>query len=195
MYLFPIVFGAALIFSYVLKSGKKNQAQSLDEFLEREAKANATPKKDITNLDYITLSLNMLPFISNPSNSIEECENTIKKLSESKILNLNGISNTDLKLSYGVGNLSRLSQYDENYSIMHRTFVKWGRLLKEEGYLTEAVTVLEYALSLGCDAKNIFLMLKELYADLNIDKLEYLKLTASTCNNPLKESILKELNQ
>lgn len=194
MYLFPFIFFLALLFSIVVKSSKGSVESSLDSFWEKEQKANNTPAKDITNLDYITISLNVLPFLDNPSETVAECEKTIRLLAEKPILNLNGISNTDLKLQYGVTNLSRLSQYDENYSAMQRTFAKWGRALYEAGYLNEAVTVLEYALDLGCDAKNIFLTLKEIYIVTDPDKIQQLKLRASVSNTPLRNHILEELD-
>ena len=36
----------------------------------------------------------------------------IEALKEKKILNLSGFTNTDLKLEYGVGNLTDLTDYD-----------------------------------------------------------------------------------
>lgn len=195
MYLFPFVFFLAMLFSIMVKGAKNSASSSLDSFWEKEHTANNTPAKDISNLNYITISLNVLPFLENPTQTIAECEKTIRTLAESRILNLNGISNTDLKLQYGVSNLSRLAQYDENYSIMQRTFTKWGKALAESGYTPEAITVLEYALELGCDAQNIFFTLKELYATENPDKIEQLKLKVSVSSTPLKDRILSELNR
>ena len=194
MYLFHFVFFVALLFSVVVKSSKGSAESSLDSFWEKEHLSNNTPAKDIANLDYITISINVLPFLENPTETIAECEKTIRILAERKILNLNGISNTDLKIQYGVTNLSRLSQYDENFSIMQATFVKWGSALYEQGYIEESTQVLEYALELGCDAKKIFLTLKEIYTVSCPEKLEQLKLRASVSSTPLKDSILKELN-
>jgi hypothetical protein len=166
MYLFPFVFFAAILFSAMIKKRPDSFQSSIDTLRERELKANSTPAKDISHLDYITISLNALPFLLNPPEDIAECEKTIRTLSECPILNLTGITNTDLKLQYGVANLSRLAQYDENFASMQRTFSKWGTRLREHGYKKEAVTVLEYALSLGCDARSISNTLKELYAEL-----------------------------
>lgn len=193
MYLFPFVFLVAMVFSIFIKNTKNSASAGINALWEREYAANSTPTKDITNLDYITISLNALPFLSNPSETIAECEKSIRALADCRILNLNGISNTDLKLQYGVANLSRLAQYDENYSSMQRTFSKWGKALADEGYKEEAVTVLEYALELGCDAKIIFLTLKKLYSDLNLDRTEQLILRVSLSQTPLKDSILAEL--
>lgn len=195
MYLFPFVFLAAILFSTMLKSSQKKDASSLDAFWEREAQANSAPQKDINNLDYITISTNALPFLSNPSKIIAECEKTIKILSQRRIINLNGITNTELKLQYGVTNFPRLSEYDENYNVMQRTFAKWGRELKNEGYKNEAVEVLEYALELGCDAKSIYTTLRDLYHELGINRIEMLKSQVAAGSSPTKALILRELNQ
>lgn len=193
MYIFPFVLFVALALSIIIKGPKGSSSAGMDAFWEREHAANSTPAKDISSLDYITISLNALPFLENPPKTIADCEKTIRTLSECRILNLNGISNTDLKLQYGVTNLPHLAQYDENYSSMQRTFAKWGSELAANGYKEEAVTVLEYALELGCDAKSIFLTLKELYKDLGLDRMEQLILHASLSQTPLKDAILAEL--
>lgn len=195
MFLFPFVFLAAILFTTMLKSSQKKDASSLDAFWEREVQANSAPQKDIDNLNYITISLNALPFLSNPSKNIEEYEKAIKTLSERRILNLNGITNTELKLQYGITNLPRLSEYDENYNVMQRILSKWGVELKNEGYKDEAVKVLEYALELGCDAKIIYMTLRDLYHELGINRIEMLKSQVSAGSALTKEFILRELNQ
>ena len=45
----------------------------------------------------------------------------IEALKEKKILNLSGFTNTDLKLEYGVGNLTELTDYDNNYVTLSRS--------------------------------------------------------------------------
>lgn len=193
MYLFPFVFFVAILFSIILKNRQHDDANSVQAFWERESKANMTPAKDISTLNYITISQDALPFLSNPTQSIAECQKTILSLSKCKILNLNGISNTDLKLRYGASNLTRLAQYDENFSSMQRTFAKWGRALKNEGYTLEAATVLEYALELGCDVRSIYADIIELYAVLEPDRLNALKERVKASNTPSKDRILSQL--
>lgn len=193
MYLFPFVFFIALLFSIIVKGSKKSSDNDIEAFWQREYEANNAPAKDISNLDYITISLEALPFLENPPENIARYEKNIRTLAGCKIVNLNGISNTELKLRYGVTNLTKLAQYDENYSSMQRAFTAWGRELYRSGYPNEAVTVLEYALDLGCDAKNIFLTLKELYKELYPERMPQLILRASVIKSSLKDSILAEL--
>lgn len=193
MFLFPFVFFAAILFSIILKNRQHDDVNGVQAFWERESKANMTPARDISNLNYITLLPDALPFLSNPTQTIAECQKTILALSNCKILDLGGISNTDLKLQYGAANLSRLAQYDENFSSLQRTLAKWGRALKNEGYTLEAAAVLEYALELGCDVRNIYTDLKDLYEGLEPGRLEALKQRVATSNTPSRDRILSRL--
>ena len=80
-----------------------------------------------------------------------------------KILNLGGLSNTDIKMKYGVANLQTLIQYDENFSKLSRTLAKWGRLLFDSGELTSSEKVLSYAVSCKSDIEDIFITLAKIY--------------------------------
>ena len=59
---------------------------------------------------------------------------TIEALKEKKILNLSGFTNTDLKLEYGVGNLTELTDYDNNYVTLSRSLARIAELLTEQGF-------------------------------------------------------------
>ena len=84
-----------------------------EQFWDRERKANSTRRKPLTDLDFISIPYDSLPFTGEVGNPvIMESEAFLLGLKDAKIVNLNGISNTDLKLRYGVANLTDLTEYD-----------------------------------------------------------------------------------
>jgi hypothetical protein len=162
----PIFTIAMIVFIVLLKMtiNKNNHSNEEAEsaFWERERQANFTRKQDISTLDYITIPLDKFPL-----NLGTESENALKELSGAKILNLTGISNTDLKLTYGVANLEALSEYDGNFTRLVQVLASYGKELADAGQTADAQTVLEFAVSIHADSKQIYTQLAELYRDGN----------------------------
>lgn len=191
--LFPFVFIISFLFYTKVKHSTVSQNDELSAFFDREHQANSTRRKDISNLDYITLSLESLPFLENPSKKILSYENDVRKLAGKKILKLTGITNTELKLTYGASNLTALSEYDENYMQLCTVLTKWGKALLDENYTEEARQVLEFALSCGCDTSAIYVNLATIYRDTNPSQIQALIKEVKASSNPLRKSILAQL--
>lgn len=193
-FIFPYVLLLSLMFMMFVKSKTKTHEQDVSEFFARESKANATRKKDINNLNYITIPFETLPFLSNPSEKIAGYEKDILSLKDKRILNLNGITNTELKLTYGAPNLPALSDYDENFSRMTVILGKWGDALYSENYIDEARKVLEFAIVSDCESSLIYVTLGKIYKEKNIDRLSFLIDKISHSNSPHKQAIIQKLN-
>lgn len=165
---------------YETQKNSKIEADKNTDFIKTEHLANFSRKADITNLDYISIPVNSLPFMGSysetkssfkPSAKIDtlaeaeilSCEKEVIALSHKKILNLSGLSNTDLKMQYGVANLQILIQYDENFSKLSRALAKWGKFLFEAKEFTAAEKVLSYAVSCKSDIEDIFITLAKIY--------------------------------
>lgn len=190
---FPIFFVICFIFYSKLKRTSHSAEDDAAAFWARESQANQTRRKNIDNLDYITIPFEKLPFLDNPPKNISSLEKEILNLKDRRILNLNGISNTELKLTYGAANLNHLSEYDENYTRMVTTFNKWASALLEKGYTNEAQIVLEIAVEIGCDSASIFLKLDSIYQSKGIDKKQYLIDMVSKTNSPMKDNTIQKL--
>lgn len=173
----------------------KNQDGKKDKlFWKREAEGNLTPKKDISNLDYLTITLDHLPVKNYDDKTINLYRDTIIALSNKKILNLSGYTNTDLKLQYGVANLNRLIEYDNNYINLIRTLHKWGQRLYDAGDISAAISVLEYAVSCKTDATITYKLLAQIYKKQNeTDKINKLIKLISDSNISRKDDLIKEL--
>lgn len=176
--LFVILF--AFWIKYEINKNSKIEDNANADFLERERQSNFTRKADISNLSYISIPLNELPFMGlhkevtpsyKPSSEIDKlttdeiiaCENNVIALSSKKILNLGDLSNTDIKMKYGVANLQILIQYDENFSKLSRTLAKWGKLLYDAGETKAAEKVLSYAVNCKSDIEDVFITLAKIY--------------------------------
>ncbi|MGN0160193.1 MAG: hypothetical protein ACI4AQ_02260 [Lachnospiraceae bacterium] len=178
----------------IVKRNTNAQGEQTKAFWEKERQANLTRRKNIDNLDYITICWEALPFLENPSEKIANCEKDMRSLEGQKILNLNGISNTDLKLTYGVANLPQLTEYDTNYLRLNSILAKWGQALLDEGYTEEARKVLELGVETGCDSSSIYLTLKSIYDSQGIDGTDYLISKISTSNSLMKNVIIEKLS-
>lgn len=196
---FPTVL--ALIFVFIVWFAyrrKKNAIQlekDAEDFWNQESKANSVRKKSLDDLDYIYIKSEDFSFIQSDDIKIVECQKTINSLSLSKIVNLTGLTNTELKLKYGSPNLTLLSEYDENFTTLVRTLNSLGKRLVELGIDEHAVLILEYAIKIKTDISETYKLLYKLYNKSgDINKVQILKDTASELNSINKKSILKYLN-
>lgn len=142
-------------------------SQSSEAFWERERQANLTRKKDISNLDYIHVPVNTLPFPETDSEEIGDIQKHIINLASGKIVNFTGKSNTDLKLEYGAPNINILMEYDKNYLELVRSLYRYGKLLYDKQLTDEALTVLKYALSVKTDISANYTLLATIYKEKN----------------------------
>lgn len=165
---------------YETQKNSRIETEDNQGFLERERQANFTRKADLTDLDYTVIPLDELPFAGSydevsssyslpdslselTKSEILDCEQKVIAISHKKILNLGHMSNTDIKMEYGVANLQVLIQYDENFSKLSRLLAKWGKLLYESGEEEAAEKVLTYAVSCKSDIEDVFITLAKIY--------------------------------
>ena len=179
-----------LLFRVKTKQSSKEENKSIEEFLTREQEANFTRKKDISNLEYISVNMEILPFSDTTDEYEIQLENNVKKFADKKLLNLSGLTNTDIKLLYGSANLDILSSYDQNYTLLLRDLNKWGAYLFQKERYSDSKTVLEYALSLGSDITETYTTLAKIYlSEDSPEKVQKLIEQISESDAYLKDSI------
>ena len=187
--------GMAIIISVFAKGMSKKSAQQEKNFWIREAKANNVRRKSLDNLDYIHIPLETFPMeLLREHPAISECMDIIKSLSEQKIVNLTGWSNTDLKLEYGTANLPILSEYDQNFTLLVRTLQKWADALTEAGYMEDAIPLMEFAVKAGSDISRTYYQL----ADYRLSRgentyVEQLIRAAESLPSSNKDTIIRNL--
>lgn len=191
----PLIIIIFSVFAMLRNRAANSYKQKMDEFWEKEHRANFVRKQDISNLDYIKIPLDTFPVGLFVDDQLASLEASLKDLSECQILNLSGITNTDLKLRYGVANLEFLSECDASFTELARTVMAYGKRLSELGHTQEAVTVLEFGISCKTDVSTNYTLLADLYRKLGQQsKIDRLIQIVSDMDSLMKESILKQIS-
>ena len=167
-----------LVLHHNLRKSKKIGKKQETSFWEKENLANTTRKQPLDDLVFLPFSaeeffpLTLLSgknvgefFASCPE--VKEIMPGLISLSDKKIVNLNGITNTDLKLKYGIANFNLLSEYDENYIQLVSLLHSYGSCYYRTGHMDAALKIFEYAVSLGSDVSDTYLFLSKIYQERN----------------------------
>lgn len=183
-----IVF--CIVLAYYIKKSDSTQQKVLDDFWEKERQANAVRKKDISELNYITIPLDKLPEQLHTST-----EEKFLALAEKPMLNLTGISNTDLKLAYGTANLEILSEYDTNFADMVALLPAYAEELQNAGFPQTARQLLEFAIECNADSRKIYKMLAASYDESSEpDKILWLRKQSEQLPSLTRQAVQKDLN-
>ena len=180
------------------KRGTENNSKWDTAYWEKERKANFVRRKDISDLDYITISAEELPFSDTAEGEEKYRQDEVRRILSCKSLNLSGMSNADIKLKYGTANFPELSMYDQNYILLIRNLGLWGSYLHKncDGQDSRAKIILERAVSLGSDIKDTYVSLTEIYlAEHHPEKVQELIRHVEDSDFDLKTSLLRTLHE
>ena len=196
-----------LILHHNITKGKKTREQEEEAYWEKEFSANHVRKSSLDDLNYIIFQaepfypINLLDADSCP-NFLEknpEVKNILSRflfLEGQKIVNLTQYSNTDLKFKYGVGNLNLLTEYDTNYNELITLLHNYGKIFAKEGYESQSLSILEYAISIGSDISGTYLLCAEIYRQNNQwNRIEWLKKETEKISTSRKDSIVRKLQE
>lgn len=194
-----IVFVIWLNFE-IARSNRKASKHGGD-FWEKEIKSNNVRRKKLDSLDYIHIPEDQLPFgLVKDNPVITSCEESVHYLATRKIVNLTGITNTDLKLKYGTANITELSEYDQSYTVLACRLNEWGKELYDLCMYTQAQTVLEFAVRTRTDVSETYHLLCDMYSSKLMlpqeeisRKLKALLPVAGALNSLSKTHILEEI--
>ncbi len=190
-----VVIFIILLFWFIKRSAKKSRDE-IEAFVNRENEANSARRQPIDNLPYIKIPEELFSIKYTDSGKMQEVMRNLDFLKDKKILNLTGISNTDLKLKYGAANLPELSDCDERYTLLVRTLQNFAECLCEDANEQDAVKVLEFSVSTGSDALGSYTLLSKLYKNLGTpEKITDLKEKAAGLNSLTAPSIIRMLEK
>lgn len=186
-----------LVIAHNVRKSSKIQQKNELSFWEKERLANETRRKPLDGLNYITIPLDKLPMHTMEENErVAECLRIVNELSVEPVVNLTGITNTDLKLEYGAANITVLTQYDQNYTLLASTLQQWADLLYSEGFVKETLQILEFAVDTHTDVSRCYDLLADIYLQIgDSGKIAELTETAETLNSLNKEVILRHLKE
>ena len=173
------------VITFAIMRADSAQAKVTEEFWEKERKANSTLRGDTTDLCYITIPEKFFPLNNDKINDLRD----------KTLVNLTGMTNTDLKLKYGVANLEALTEYEDNYTLLIKNLAVLGHILKEQDDITDATHYLEYSIRIGSDIRSCYADLKDIYISQNhTEKVDKLRQYASMIKSVNKELIINLLN-
>lgn len=190
-----------IVFCIVLALTNRRHKKMIEkyekDFWDRETRANNTRKKSLANLAYVSIPSHLIPENFMPEDAeVSELFETLRYLSNQKIVNLTGYTNTDLKLEYGTANITCLSEYDQNYTLLARTLQHLAEILYKNGRIQEARTVLEFAVSTDTDVSHSYYLLADIYeAEGEYGKKAALIEKAGSLRSTMKNVIVRTLQE
>ncbi len=184
-----------LVVGHNLRKSRRIQERRELGFWEKERMANQVRRKPLDNLNYIKIPLDVLPMeLLQEDAKVADILRIINELSTQPVVNLTGYSNTDLKLEYGTANITELTKYDQNYTLLASTLQQWADILYKNGYFEETRRILEFAVSTRTDVSRSYTMLADIYQKQGQpEKIALLTETAKTLNSLNREVILRHL--
>jgi len=190
-----------VLFNIRIRLVSRKEEQKEEKFWDRELRSNSVRKKSLDTLEYVHLPYDLLPFgTAGDDESLQEIEDELTALKDLKIVNLTGITNTDLKLEYGTANITALTEYDQNYTSLVIALQKWGDALYTRGRFEDAASVLEFAVKTRTDITATYRLLIDMYkTKLGLNeqeiqrKLDGLVPIANSLNSLSRSTILKLL--
>ncbi len=190
-----------VLFNIRLRLVSRKEEQNEEKFWDRELRSNSVRKKSLDTLEYVHLPYDLLPFgTAGDDENLQAIEDELTALKDLKIVNLTGISNTDLKLEYGTANITALTEYDQNYTTLVIALQKWGDALYTLGRFEDAANVLEFAVKTRTDITATYRLLIDMYkTKLGLNeqeierKLDGLVPIADSLNSLSRSTILKLL--
>lgn len=196
---FPI-FTSIILFVIILqinlRRSNKREALLEKEYWDKEKAAFSAPRKDISDLNYIKMPENLPLDFPLEGHKPGELRKRIKNLSKHRILNLYGMSNTDIRLTYGALNFEALSMADTRYLIFIRSLGELAGVYYDNGHIEEARTLLEYAISIDSDVKNTYVLLTKIYkAAGENEKAAALKTKAENIRTLSRDGVVAALNE
>lgn len=163
----PVLTILLLIFilwlNYEMRKASSKQQKASESFWAKENSSNLVRRKDISDLDFMTVTTDGLPLEDKEDDTINSYRDTILKLAGAKLINLSGFTNTDLKSLYGPANMSLLTEYENNYITMVSFLQKWADRLYSKGFIEDAQSVLEYAVRMQSDVIGTYKLLAKIY--------------------------------
>lgn len=206
IYIFPFLLSSLLVILTIrifMKKSSNGFQESIQDFLEKEKKANFTTK-NIKNIKirYMYPNKEILPFKEYDENNTDfkniiKKQNLVKRKMELEMAKLPlGLSNTELKSEYGVNNFEKITILEEHYNGFIRALFEWASILKDMNEKKDCEIILNECVRLEGDISQIYFHLSDIYFENNQkDKLLNLRNLVSSYELSLKEKILQYIDE
>ena len=196
---FPVLTIVVLFIILMFAANKKSDREMkapLEEFWKKEQESNLVRKQSLEDLHYIRIPEDFFSFSYNEQEDPDAAEamTILNSLKDEQIVNFTGLSNTDLKLSYGAANLPLLSRFDQNYTLLARALQSLAEYLVRKEQKKDAIRVLEFAVETRTDISASYKLLGDLYIENGSpEKVNDLIPKAAALNSALSGAIVRSL--
>lgn len=206
IYIFPFLFISIiciLVFRIFMKNSSNGFDEAVGEFEEKEKEANYTIKniKDL-EIRHIYPNKEILPFKEYDEEN-KELKGLIKKQAQVKRkfdlemakLPL-GLTNTELKIEYGINNFEKITIMEDHYNGYIRALFEWAMELKNFGNNEDCKIILEECARLEGDISQIYTNISDIYfEEKNKHKLIELKENIYKFELSFKDKILEYIEE
>lgn len=196
-----LFLGVAISLNYVIRREYLKRLGTYDDYLDREREANMNIGGKLDDSMFIKPDTSALPYREYEStqgnNKIIKMQEQVRRKADFKMICLDKkYTNTQLKLKYGVNNLDKITDYEENYNFYIRALVDWGRMLIELDNLKDAETVLNEAVRFGSDLSANYILLADVYlTQNNMEGLDELRVLVEQSELQMKDKILAHIRK
>jgi len=147
----------------------KTEAKRKQLFWEKEKRSLIVRKKELTEDDFIHCDISTLSFPKllelepHDKKQYRQLKERIDELSQLDMMDLTGLSNTELRLRYGTANQTLIQTNENNYHLFLKALYAYGHFLVEHNQINEAICAYELCIQLGSDYSKHFIGLADLY--------------------------------
>ena len=193
---FLTVFIIFLLLYYVRRTTLTRRREEREAaFWAREEEAEHTPAKDLSTVAYIQVPLDRFPIGQSDEDELMLIEEELEEVSRKRLLNLNGMTNTDVKIEYGTANFETIVAMGEDFDRLITLLCDYAKGLIEADMEKEAIPVLEYGVEVKSDLSDNYTLLGECYRSLGMEEeLAALRQTVESSELPLKDKILDAMS-
>lgn len=200
MPMFVAVVTFVIVTKIMLKKSDNGYDKAVDEFMERETKANSTTKKfEDLNINFVKPCKD-LPFKDysdeNLYKNLIKKQNMVKRKMKLEMIKIpQNLTNTELKETYGINNFEKISILEEHFNCYVRGLYEWAEQLYKIDNIEDCKKVLLEAIRLDANISHVYILLGEIYLKQN-DKTSLINLKNKTENIELdlKQKVLDSLN-
>ena len=186
------VIALAIRFAYL----DKKQNKKIEGFWSLEEAAKHAPPKDLNTLPYIKVPIDSFPFGEWDDDEIISLEDSLSEVAGKRILNLTGITNTELRIEYGYDNLDVMSEIGENFNKLIVLLTDYGKALMEKGDFENAARVFEYGAAIKSDISSNYTLLGDCYVTLGTpSKIQPLKEQVKNYHLLMESKIISYLDE
>ena len=196
-FIFASTLALAAAIAIATSQSKKSAASTEQDYWQRERAANSTRRKSLDDLPYIKLPMELFPMeLLSDVPKVQDYRQIVLSLKDLPIVNFTGLSNTELKLRYGAPNITKLTTYDQNYTLLARTLQQWAQALYDSGFSREACQLLEFAMSTHTDVSASYRLLCRIYQENGTpEKIGTLYPVAQSLTSAMQKPIVRILQE